>query len=189
MRLFVGIPFAASVIDELAIVSKRLQSKEDGLRWSAPESWHITLQFLGDTTPPQYECIVTRLRDLHPPPVPIQLEAMGFFDRAGVFFIGVSVTPALLSLQRRVTAATSPCGFLAEDRTYRPHITLARAKGKARTFATLRDKISPRQSFSSFVADEFILYESLTRSTGSQYERRDRFRLARHSASADGPTG
>ena len=45
MRLFAGIPLAAAVIDELSAISIRLRSNDDGLRWSAPESWHITLQF------------------------------------------------------------------------------------------------------------------------------------------------
>ncbi len=100
----------------------------DGLRWSAPESWHITLQFLGNT--PQYECIVARLRELRSPPVPIQLEGLGFFERAGVFFAGVGLTPELQALQQRVTAATGLCGFIPETRPYHPHITLARSKGK-----------------------------------------------------------
>ena len=83
MRLFVGIPLEAEVVEELSAVSMRLQSSEDGLRWSAPESWHITLQFLGNT--PEYECIVARLKELLSPPLPVQLEDLGFFERAGVF--------------------------------------------------------------------------------------------------------
>jgi 2'-5' RNA ligase len=45
MRLFVGIPLAAQVIEELSAISIQLQSKRDALRWYGPESWHITLQF------------------------------------------------------------------------------------------------------------------------------------------------
>ncbi len=62
MRLFAGIPIAAAVIDELSAVSLRLRSSTDGLRWSAPESWHITLQFLGSTGQEQYDCTVARLQ-------------------------------------------------------------------------------------------------------------------------------
>ena len=124
MRLFAGIPLAAEVIEELSAISLRLQTSGDGLRWSAPESWHITLQFLGNTGQPQYECIVARLRELRSPPVPIQLEDLGFFDRAGVFFAGVALTSELRLLQERVTAATGLCGFVPETRPYHPHITL-----------------------------------------------------------------
>ena len=132
MRLFAGIPLAAEVIEELSAISLRLQTSGDGLRWSAPESWHITLQFLGSTGQPQYECIVARLRELCSPPVPIQLEDLGFFDRAGVFFAGVALTSELRLLQERVTVATGLCGFIPETRPYHPHITLARTKSKGR---------------------------------------------------------
>jgi 2'-5' RNA ligase len=179
MRLFAGIPLAAPVIDELSAISLRLRSSGDGLRWSEPDSWHITLQFLGKTGQEQYECIVARLRELRIPPVPIQLEAMGFFDRAGIFFAGVGLTPELLFLQQRVTATTGLCGFVPETRPYHPHITLARSKskGRAQGLSALKSRIHRQPSFTRFVAEEFLLYESLARPAGSQYEIRERFRL------------
>ena len=130
MRLFVGIPLAAAVTEQLEKISMRHRMEGDGLRWSTPESWHITLQFLGSANENEYECLVARLRGLHAAPVPVELEDLGFFDRAGIFFAGVAPTPDLLVLQQRVTASTSLCGFIAEDRPYRPHITLARSKGR-----------------------------------------------------------
>jgi RNA 2',3'-cyclic 3'-phosphodiesterase len=179
MRLFVGIPLAAAVIDELSAISVRLRASGDGLRWSAPETWHITLQFLGNTSQEQYECTVARLRELGSPFVPIQLEGVGLFERAGVFFAGVGLTPELLSLQQRVTAATGVCGFVPETRPYHPHVTLARTKGKGRMrgLDELKSRIHRQPSFTSFVAEEFVLYESVTRPSGAIYEIRDRFLL------------
>jgi 2'-5' RNA ligase len=181
MRLFVGIPLAIPVIDELEKISFRHRADGDGLRWSTPESWHITLQFLGNTSQTQYECIVARLRELRSPPVPIELNETGFFDRAGIFFAGVALTPELLALQQRVIAGTGPCGFVPEDHPFRPHITLARSKGRRRApgLETLKAKIRHQPKFSPFVAEEFLLYESFTRPTGSLYEIRQRFRLDR----------
>jgi 2'-5' RNA ligase len=176
MRLFVGIPLTPAVIEELSATSMRLQSDADGLRWSVPESWHITLQFLGNT--PQYECIVSGLRDLRSLGVPIQLEGLGFFDRAGIFFAGVNLTPELEALQQRVTEATGLCGFIPETRPYHPHITLARSKGKGgRGLRELKGKIHREPEFSGFVADVFVLYESVPGPGGSRYEIRDRFTL------------
>ena len=109
---------AAAVIDELSAISRRLQSGADGLRWTASATWHITLQFLGETSREQSECVVARLRELHLPPVPVRLEGLGFFDRAGVFFAGVKVSHELLLLQERVTAATALCGFASEARPF-----------------------------------------------------------------------
>lgn len=180
MRLFVGIPLAAPVIEQLEKICIRHRAAGDGLRWSAPESWHITLQFLGNTSETQYECVVARLCELHAAPVPVELEELGFFDRAGIFFVGVVPTSELLALQQKVTAATTPCGFTPEDRPYRPHITLARTKGRRNTtrLATLKGRIRHQPKFERFVAEEFLLYESFTRPTGSRYEIRERFHLA-----------
>jgi len=178
MRLFAGIPLAAEVIEELSAISLRLQTSGDGLRWSAPESWHITLQFLGNTGQPQCECIVARLRELRSPPLPIQLEDLGFFDRAGVFFAGVALTAELRLLQERVTAATGLCGFVPETRPYHPHITLARTKSKGRGLEGLKSRIRRHPGFTGFVAAGFVLYDSVTRPTGAHYEIRERFSLA-----------
>jgi 2'-5' RNA ligase len=176
MRLFVGIPLATASIEELSSVSMRLQTGEDGLRWSAAESWHITLQFLGNTS--EYKCIVARLSELRSPPLPVQLEALGFFEGAGVFFAGVSLTPELAALQQRVTAATENCGFVPETRPYHPHITLARSKSKGVTaLRALKGRIHREPKFSGFVAEEFVLYESVPGAKGSHYVVRERFPL------------
>lgn len=180
MRLFIGIPLAAQVIAELSAVCQRLRSDRDNLRWSFPESWHITLQFLGETSRQQYDCFVPRLRDLKSSRVHVQLEGLGVFDRAGVYFAGVHVSPELLLLQQSVTAATSRCGFAAESRPYHPHVTLARAKGAQRGFSLrdLKDKVGREPGFTSFNADEFLLYEAYLSPRGSRYEIRERFALA-----------
>jgi 2'-5' RNA ligase len=176
MRLFVGIPLAVEVIEQLSAVSMRLQTGEDGLRWSAPESWHITLQFLGNTR--EYECIVARLRELRSPPLPVQLEGLGFFERAGVFFAGVRRTPELEALQKSVTAATGLCGLVPESRPYHPHITLARSKSKGVTaLRALKGKIHREPTFSGSLAEEFVLYESVPGAKGSHYQVRERFPL------------
>ena len=182
MRLFIGVPLQAKVVDELTAICHRLRSERDGLRWSSPDSWHFTLQFLGETSEERYRCLVPRLRDLRSPGVPVQLEGLDCFDRAGVFFAGVDVSPQLADLQRLVTAATSRCGFVPEARPYHPHVTLARVKGggkRSQSLRDLKDKVSRVPRFATFVAEEFLLYEAFLSPSGSRYEVRERFGLAR----------
>jgi RNA 2',3'-cyclic 3'-phosphodiesterase len=179
MRLFIGIPLAPVVVEELSQISNRLRSDGDGLRWSSPDSWHITLQFLGATTHEQYGCIVPRLSRLRSPAAPISLQGLDFFDRAGVFFAGVSVSPELLALQQHVIAATAQCGFIPEARPFHPHVTLARAKGDRRGQALRRlsAKLAGQPEFNSFLATEFLVYEAHLGPRGSRYEVRERFSL------------
>jgi 2'-5' RNA ligase len=179
MRLFVGMPLAPAVIAELSAISARLQSSRDGLRWTATASWHVTLQFLGNTTPEQCDCIVAALRNVRFTPVPTKLEGLGFFDRAGVFFAEVAITPQLLLLQERVVSATELCGFVRDPRPFHPHITLARSKGSGPRHALdeLKARVPRQPRFSSFAAREFLLYESFLGPGGSRYEIRERFPL------------
>ena len=177
MRLFIGIPLAAAVVEELAALTRRLKSAGDGLRWSAAEGWHITLQFLGKTSAEQYVCVTAGLGQIRCSNFGVHLEPPGFFDRAGVFFAGVALTPELTRLQEQVLRATTPCGFPPEERPFHPHITLAREKGGRTGLRQLKKRMGVSAAFSSFVAREFLIYESFPGPGGSKYEVRARFGL------------
>lgn len=172
MRLFVALPQSDAVLGELAAIVARLRRKDDGLRWMQPESWHITLQFLGNTDPEQYECLLARLGEVRSRPVPVRLDELSFFPRVGVFFAGVRIAPELELLANRITAATNSCGFVAETRAFHPHITLARARGQNRgqPLRTLESRVQHQPAFTRFVASEFLLYESHLSPSGSTYE-------------------
>jgi 2'-5' RNA ligase len=185
MRLFIGIPLAAGVVEELAALTERLKSPTDGLRWSAPAGWHITLQFLGKTSAEQYACLVPVLGQIRFSPFAIQLEPPGFFDRAGVFFAGVGLSLPLIRLQELVVAATTSCGFIPEDRPYHPHITLARTKAGRPALAALKPRIGDVSQFSGFTAREFLLYESFPGPDGSRYEVRGQFCLSEKKANEE----
>ncbi|HEX4309539.1 MAG TPA: RNA 2',3'-cyclic phosphodiesterase [Acidobacteriaceae bacterium] len=152
------------------------------LRWSAPESWHVTLQFLGQTSEEQAVCVVENLKTVHARAVPVQIAGLGCFDRAGVFWAGIGLTPELLALQQFVTTAMRRCAFVPEDRAYNPHITLARTKGRAggKALAPLKKAVEKGNlaPHAEFAARGFVLYESLPGPNGSRYEIRERFALS-----------
>lgn len=179
MRLFIGIPLASEAVDALERLSQSLRSANDNLRWSSSETWHITLQFLGETSIENCDCIAQHLRAIQSPAVPVWLHGTGFFDRAGVFFAGVNVSPELRRLERLVAAATAQCGIAAEDRSYHPHVTLARAKGadKANALRKLKTRVKDEVDFPAFTAKEFLLYESFLNAQGARHEVRERFSL------------
>ena len=175
---------ADAAVGELAAAVDRLRSGESAgrsgsVRWTAPESWHITLQFLGNATEEQLECLKVRLREVRAAAVSVKLGDLGCFDRAGVFFADVPVTPEISALQRSIVAATSLCGFAAEARPFHPHITLARLKGQGRgaELRALKSKIHSQPAFTPFTAREFVLYESHLGAGGARYEARMRMAL------------
>jgi 2'-5' RNA ligase len=201
MRLFVGIALSDAVTRELSALVARLRAKAelgDGLRWTEPDSWHITLQFLGNTTPEQYACLMAQLGDVRSAPPLVELGKLGCFHPASVLFVDVAVTPGLAALAERVVAATGRCGFAAEMRPFHPHITLARKTGntgpreQGNKGAREQGSKNPRSEsrnlrdlaakagacrFARFTAREFLLYESHLGTGRARYEVRGRFQL------------
>jgi RNA 2',3'-cyclic 3'-phosphodiesterase len=182
MRLFVGIALAPETLEALRSVRDRFEpAARSELRWSAPESWHVTLQFLGQVSEEQASCVAEKLPAVRAARVPVRMAGLGFFERAGVFWAGVTLTPELLALQQFVTAAMRNCGFEPEVRAYNPHITLARVKGRggARALEPLKKALARGGAAfeAEFTAEEFVLYESFPGPEGSRYEIRERFAL------------
>lgn len=179
MRLFVGMALDSAVADALKRLTAALRRKDDGLRWSNPDGWHITLQFLGSADQQTYECLLARLREINRPPFAIHLGMPDVFERAGVFHISVLPSQDLTALERHVVAATALCGIQPEDRPYHPHITLARGKGhdSGRGLHALQRHLEFTRALPYFTANEFLLYQSLPTPDGSRYEIRERFPL------------
>ncbi len=181
MRLFVGIPLADEVRAQLESVVEQLRRGDDHLRWTAPQTWHVTLQFLGNVGGEQLECLKVRLAEVASLPVSVRLGTLGAFARAGIVHVEVEATAGLTELQTRVTAATAKCGFAPEERPFHPHITLARAgsRGSLRGVPAPRTGRENLPKFTPFEAREFLLYESFTERSGARYEARARYALSR----------
>jgi len=184
MRLFIGIALAQEAAEALARVRAQFETGSGAdVRWSAPSGWHVTLQFLGSMDEQREKCVVDKLTAVRAATVPVLIEGLGFFERAGIFWAGLAPAPELLALQQFVTAAMRNCGFVPEARPYSPHITLARMKGHTGTKALrwLKQAVAKSKADlrAEFVADEFLLYESLPGPEGTRYEVRQRFALCR----------
>jgi RNA 2',3'-cyclic 3'-phosphodiesterase len=184
MRLFTGIPLNNATRGEIAALVARIAPRVEGWRWSAVESWHITLQFLGETTAKACACVVERMGAIEAAAVPVEPGGFGVFDPGGVFYVEVALTAELAVLQLAVTEATARCGFATEARPYHPHITLARVQNGARgnpaagrAWHLLRERLPEGTRFTASVAREFVLYESFPDPGGSRYEARGRFAL------------
>ena len=181
MRLFIGIALAPEAVTALADVRTQFESSTFDLRWSSPETWHVTLQFLGQTDEQQHSCVLENLSTIRAARVQVRIQGLGFFERAGVFWAGVALTSELLALQQFVTAAMRNCGYVPEARAYSPHITLARTKGRtgSRTLTPLKKAVERAKIDlnAEFTAEEFLLYESIPGPQGSRYEVRERFPL------------
>ncbi len=78
MRLFIGIALSPEASDALRSVRIRFEPGSADLRWSQPESWHVTLQFLGSTTEAQFACVQEKLAAVKAAKVPVRIAGVGF---------------------------------------------------------------------------------------------------------------
>ena len=116
---------------ETALGDRRLPGK-----LVRPESWHITLRFLGRTTAEQAERVLGHLDEhLMVQPFRVRLGGLGGFPRerkASVLWMGVTgdLDP-LQALATESELAAHRAGFEPEDRPFHPHLTLSRLRPPA----------------------------------------------------------
>lgn len=131
-RCFVAVPIAEGLRAELAaaVGSWRGRSDLDGLRWSDPAGWHVTLAFLGSVDASSVPEIARRLEDALRGHEPAQhaTGGLGGFPSAGrarVAWYGVADAGGRL----RSLAAVVRGALSADDPApFRAHVTLARAR-------------------------------------------------------------
>lgn len=179
MRMFVGLAVDDAVKRALERLALRLRAKDDGLRWSAPEQWHVTLVFLGEVDDATRAGLIGELRGVKASALTLRIESLGVFERVGILHAQVEVTPELLALHKAVAAAVVRCGLEIEDRPYRAHVTLARSRNRdgRKTIERLRRASAQQRINERWSAGEFLLYESRLSPAGSTYVVRERFPL------------
>lgn len=172
MRLFAALPLPPAAVERLTRLRLRLSAPKDGLRWSEPEQWHITLQFYDEVDEARAACLLAGLHQLKSSAPHIQLETFGLFGSKGILHVAVDPSPSLVSLQSDVLRSSEACGMLPESRPFRPHITLARSKGKPGN-GTLRrltaGGLPPFGGEISWHAPECLLIQSTLRPQGALY--------------------
>ncbi|MEO1309580.1 MAG: RNA 2',3'-cyclic phosphodiesterase [Pseudomonadota bacterium] len=123
-RLFIGL----SPPEDVAEALSRLQDGLPGARWRDPESFHLTLAFVGDASARTFEDLAAALTSLSAPGFTLDWTEPGVFGAEGrprAVWAGVRAEPGLLLLQGRVEAAMRSVGLTPEARRFVPHVTLA----------------------------------------------------------------
>lgn len=177
-RLFVAIDLPTAVKTQLM----RLQKDLVGAKWVNREQLHLTLRFIGETSPEQLKELETGLAAIKAAPFLFQLSGVGQFPpkgKARVLWVGLPHVDALFHLQTKVEQVVTNCGFEPADHPFSPHITLARF----RTSPAVAEIAAYFRQHSTFKSDviqvnQFILYASDLTSTGSIYTQLARFPLA-----------
>jgi 2'-5' RNA ligase len=178
MRLFVGAAISAECAEQLRETAAALADKGAAaglkLRWVAPANYHVTVKFLGWVKP----AAIFAIRDAVAAAITgvgrfeIAVKGLGAFpegSKARVLWAGISDQIQLENVAKAVDEAVVPLGFEAEKRAYHAHVTLARLKKVADVAALVGES---ERAYSTTRCHTLNLYESVTKSTGSEYSVR-----------------
>ena len=183
MRLFVAIDIPEDVRSAIAEIVPKLRPACRNARWVRIENLHVTLKFIGETSPEICETIQAALASIPPrPPIPITFRGLGFFPderRPQVLWAGVKGGTELTTLAGEINAALAAVGIARDEREFSPHLTLARLE-TPRVLEAFHDavKSAGRLSFGRTTVEEFHLYQSVLKPGGAEYTRLATFPLA-----------
>jgi RNA 2',3'-cyclic 3'-phosphodiesterase len=163
MRLFVGVWPPAEVQAVLATAGHR---DTPGLRWTAPERWHVTLAFLGEVPDSDLETCTSALHTaaghLAGPPEAVLGPATTVLGRA-VLCVPVA---GLEAAADAVRTTMTGLGLTVDPTPYRGHLTLARARGKGRR---IQPGAAGAPLAARWVVDELCLVASAAGPHGHRY--------------------
>jgi 2'-5' RNA ligase len=137
MRVFLAVPPDPAWLDSARALLDRARRDSPPASWTRPESWHMTLKFLGEVSKETAEAFA---RAIDPalaaassgslaPGGPLLLPGRGRPRVLGVGFAAGSAGLAPLSaVASAAAAAFRRLGGEPETRAFRPHVTFARVR-------------------------------------------------------------
>jgi 2'-5' RNA ligase len=180
-RLFVAVALPPEVCAEVAELVDRVRAvvgdERPGVRWVRLDGLHLTLRFLGATTPERLAAVeaVVRAAALASGPIAVRLHGAGAFPSPAhprVLWLRVSAgADALGDIASALEARMVTAGWPAEGRPFQPHLSLARSDGvrsgprAAAVLTTLAETIDI-----GWTADRLILFESHVGGGPARYE-------------------
>lgn len=135
MRLFVSLDVPGDAAEALADATAPLRDRHPDANWTRPETWHLTLAFLGEVEDGRLGDVVTAVRDgvgrATATPRRLAFDRGGRFGRR-VLWMGVEDEPggAVSLLGMAIQDALRDRDVPVDGKPVVPHVTLARARGR-----------------------------------------------------------
>lgn len=179
-RLFLAVPVSEEIRNALLKhLNNQCRGKPLPGRPAKPESWHFTLKFLGNVGHAQCDSLVQAMKNVRfGPSFEVKFGGLGAFPRAikaAVLWIGLEKGGEhVVRLVTTVEDAASSVGFVPENRSYHPHLTLSRIR-PPQSIGPLLSQVAPLGM--EMAVDEVVLYQSHLSREGARYEAIERFAL------------
>jgi 2'-5' RNA ligase len=135
MRLFVAVVPPRPVVLELRAALTTLPHGDPQLRWCRPDTWHVTLAFLGEVAEEGLPDLKDRLgrAAARATPMELSLASGGHFGGRALWAGVQGDRDRLGRLAEAVNGVARRCHIKVDDRPFRPHLTLARVRDAQRS--------------------------------------------------------
>ncbi len=173
MRLFVAIELDEPFRKRLIQLQSSLKAVAPDVSYTRAENLHLTLKFIGELEEAKVPALCDALENV-PKVGELELKFAGLDllpERGPIRILAAAVDggETLLALQSAIEEACATQAIPRENRRYRPHITVARARRPLpRSAKTLVDAVAPGDSVAMGVT-EFVLMQSRLSNKGSVY--------------------
>jgi 2'-5' RNA ligase len=136
VRAFLALEIPPEIRAGIRELIRRLEPRVRGVRWVRAEGIHVTLRFLGPSSPAALAAVEERVRPAARacPRGEARVGGLGLFPERGaprVLWLAVALPEPVLALQRVCEEAAAAAGFEPETRPFRSHLTLGRWRGRA----------------------------------------------------------
>ena len=187
IRTFLALELPPVIREEIALLQRRLKQLLRGdIRWTKPDGMHLTLKFFGNISERQIAAVGEVVGGIaaRTAPLTLQVASVGAFPsvkRPRVIWLGIEGdAEPLIRLQREIDEKLLGRGFEAEQRPFRPHLTLGRI-GTPGGVAGLGELVEQGDAFAAgcFTARELTLVKSELTPQGAMYTVLARFPFAK----------
>ncbi len=129
MRVFFAIEFDDDIKSYLSEIQQEVRQYSASGNFSLKENFHLTLRFIGEQSMERVDNLKQVLRDTARfQEFQLKLEKMGSFKKGNrsIIWLGLEKSSQLQQLYNNMENILSQNGYQKEERSYNPHITLAR---------------------------------------------------------------
>ncbi len=176
IRVFFALELDAAARVRAAGIAAALREQTGGrdVRWVREEALHVTLRFLGSVEPARVEDLVREVGLATRGVAPFSASLAGILlfpspRRPRVIALGLEPRETLAALAAGVERGAVAAGFAPEERPFRPHLTLGRARDQQRIRLAAGVTASVTAAGDAWDVMETVLFRSDLAQSGARY--------------------
>jgi len=173
LRAFIAVEIPGLILEGIAeLINEMRKFQTEGINYVRVENIHVTLKFLGEFDDNDIESFCGDLSKIVWKANRVETLSIGGFPDLKdprVLWIGLKDNPGLFALRTSIEDVCRNFGILPDDKEFKPHLTIARIKGKMNYRLANFLEQYPQDSFGSFLPKRFHLFQSKLTSAGPEY--------------------